>query len=428
MKKSNILKRILLISSLIGATIAIFQVFFGYATGIINIVGTYGSAYVLWAFDSRAEGGNGGNITLIESSEESSVWWSGIYIDTDINPQRILGNFFLETVGWIDMLNVELTSTNTLSGYAWSENAGYIDFTSVDGTYSWVSYLPWSQSFTGYAWSETIWYLSFESWSNLIFKNKVKILGNIGGNKAFDTEYALGTKFESTSSSDMINSIRKNVSLMTRALPNGKMNTLDTTNNTMNDIMYYKRDSGNLTITNPNGKMKDGNRKVRSLTIVWGDLVIDNDIEKDINVNAPRVIIVLKDESGNWGNVYIKNTVKNIYTSIIAEGSLYSWDSAGNIYNDTPSKLISLPNNQLYVYGTILSRNTIGWSSKNPVICPFTETSCTYENSLKYDWNYFRTFDKVPTNRSDKSGYDEYSIILETDPRIISDPPPGIVQ
>lgn len=55
---------------------------------------------------------------------------------------------------------------------------------------------------------------------------------------------------------------------MTRALPNGKMNTLDTTNNTMNDIMYYKRDSGNLTITNPNGKMKDGNRKVRSLTIV----------------------------------------------------------------------------------------------------------------------------------------------------------------
>ncbi len=126
--------------------------------------------------------------------------------------------------------------------------------------------------------------------------------------------------------------------------------------------------------------------------------------------------------------MYIKSNVKNIYTSIIAEGSIYSGDSPGVFYNDTPSKLISLPTNQLYIYGTIISRNTIGGSSKNPVSCPFTETNCTYDNALMYDWNYFRSFDNNLSNQSDKSGNDEFSVIIETDPRIISDPPPGVSQ
>ena len=420
------MKNILIFGIILGTNLALFQVFLGYATGVVNSSGIYGSTHIPWTFDIRSEGWNGGSITLIEPSEESSVWGSGIYIDTDITPPRITGNFFLETAGWINMVNVEIVSPNTLSGYAWSENIGYIDFTSVDGTYSWVSYIPWSQSFSWYAWSESLWYLSFESWSNLLFKNKVKILGNIGGNRAFDTEYNLWAKFKSMNSADTINTIRKNVALMTRSVPNGKMNITDTTSNTLNNIMYYKRDGSSLSIRNPNGKMKDGGRKIKSLMIIWGDLIIDSDIERDPSVDNPRTIIVLKDDSGSGGNVYINGNVKNIYTSIIAEGSIYSWDSSSSIYNDTPLKLIGLPRNQLYIYGSILSRNTLWWSSKNPIICPFTETNCTYDTALKYDWNYFRTFDKNLPNQSDKSGYDDYSIIIETDPRVILDPPPGI--
>lgn len=57
----------------------------------------------------------------------------------------------------------------------------------------------------------------------------------------------------------------------------------------------------------------------------------------------------MKDKSGNGGNIYLGKNVKNIYTSLIAEGTIYSGESSGVLYNDVEAKVIHLPQNQLYI-------------------------------------------------------------------------------
>jgi hypothetical protein len=81
------------------------------------------------------------------------------------------------------MNNVELippTDMNVmtpwmLSGYIWSDNAGYISMKAEDSSYSGASYVPGTQAFSGYAWSNAIGYIPFLP-STPSFKNKVKVL------------------------------------------------------------------------------------------------------------------------------------------------------------------------------------------------------------------------------------------------------------
>ncbi len=48
-----------------------------------------------------------------------------------------------------------------LSGYAWSQNAGWIALNHGDPTASGVIYLPDTSSFSGFAWSNTLGWISF---------------------------------------------------------------------------------------------------------------------------------------------------------------------------------------------------------------------------------------------------------------------------
>ena len=46
-----------------------------------------------------------------------------------------------------------------------------------------------------------------------------------------------------------------------------------------------------------------------------------------------------------------------------------------------------------------------------------------------YDWNYFRTYSKDrPNNGSANASWEDYSVIIEYDARLIQDPPPGLTQ
>lgn len=126
-----------------------------------------------------------------------------------------------------------------IDGYAWSNSGGYVDFVAQDASYSGVGYIPGTQTFTGYAWSNSGGYLPFGGMT-AEFRNRVKILGNIGGNKSFDTEYALGTKFDAVNTTSMINTVRKNTSLTTRSLRPDQINIASTENKTVNGIAYYK--------------------------------------------------------------------------------------------------------------------------------------------------------------------------------------------
>ena len=406
-----------------------------FSTTFVNVEGIYGIPHSLWIFNLWWGEGNAGTVRLISTADETTLGGSWLYLDTSTVPQMMTDNLWLDSVGWVRMENTELIppiganvmTPWTLSGYAWSENAWYIDFDAEPTSYSWVAYIPGTKTLTGYAWSDTLWYISFqEAWLGAAFKNKVKILGNIGGSKSYDMEYALGTKFDTTNTAWVINSIRKNIAILTRSLPAGKMNTTPATSNKFNNILYYKIPSNSI-VSGVNVKMNTNDS--RSLIVEWGDIYIDTDIEKNLSVDLARSIISVKDTDGNGWNIYIKWDVKNIYASLVAEGSIYSWDPTASIlYNDTTAKLTQLPKYQLYILGSVISRNTIGGSARTPVVCPFVEATCNYANSYKYDWNYFRTFDQtdVINNGSAKLWYPDYSVIIEYDSRLIWDPPPGI--
>ena len=75
------------------------------------------------------------------------------------------------------------------------------------------------------------------------------------------------------------------------------------------------------------------------------------------------------------------------------EGSLYSGIDKDNLYNGTTEGVLTLGNNQLYIRGSLISRNTIGGSFTTPSpTCVYSETTvtCTPERSIQYDLNYFR--------------------------------------
>ena len=128
--------------------------------------------------------------------------------------------------------------------------------------------------------------------------------------------------------------------------------------------------------------------------------------------------------------------MKKIESSIFVEGSLYSGDNKTTLYNDTTEETAALGNNQLYIRGSLISRNTIGGSFVRPAKCVYGETTtCTQDRSNQYDLNYFR---QTPPSRTvgspgattraygnDSTNLDEFSLIIELDPRLATTPPPG---
>ncbi len=434
MKKIQKNPRLKSLSVLLAASLVTLGVSWSYAE-IIDISGTFGNPY---HFSTNFENGNAGSISF-----------SGLSINTDTPSNPTLDGkwIFLETVGWAQLENQTTNLTNAnisipievgsgvsswpLTGniYAWNDNAGWLTLHSLEPDYySGVSYIPGSRSFSGYAWSNTLGYVDLSA-TNIVFKNKVKILGNIGGTKAFDTEYYVWEKFNTISVTSLMNTIRKNAALMTRGIAAGSINdrintdTLSTTPKKLNsDTLYYII---NGTVNNPWTLMDDSD--TRSLVVEWGDVYISADVDKDANVNKARAIIVLKDKDGNGGNIYIGKNVKNIYTSLIAEGTIYSGENSTTLYNRYAIDAPFLPRNQLYILGSVISRNTIGWATLLPNFsCPYTEWACNENTSIKYDWNYFRTYDKKSINQSDNHNWEDYSVIMEHDSRLIIDPPPGL--
>lgn len=64
----------------------------------------------------------------------------------------------------------------TMIGYAWSDNAGYIDFQAQDATYSGVGYVPGTRTLSGYAWSDNLGYIAFTGSGGQSFTNRIKVL------------------------------------------------------------------------------------------------------------------------------------------------------------------------------------------------------------------------------------------------------------
>jgi len=117
-------------------------------------------------------------------------------------------------------------------------------------------------------------------------------------------------------------------------------------------------------------------------------------------------IISLKDTSWNGGSIYVHNDVTDLHAILYAERTLMTaiWDIDGNgiVDNSTwsvevinASTTSAQLNNQLYIYGSLFSENTIGWSRANPIECPFYITCSDSIEAQKYDLNYMRRYIQI---------------------------------
>lgn len=155
---------------------------------------------------------------------------------------------------------------------------------------------------------------------------------------------------------------------------------------------------------------------IRTLIIKDHDLLINSDVGTPWS--APMAIIVLN------GNIKIWPDAKNIYASIFTDKWLYAVKTDGSLIDDS-----SRSNNQLYIFGTLISGNTVGTSAQSASeICPdfLGKNNCTPEQKKQYDLNFLRT---GPNSHSawigSRTDLQVYPVVIEYNPKLTSDPPPG---
>ena len=105
----------------------------------------------------------------------------------------------------------------------------------------------------------------------------------------------------------------------------------------------YELDSTDQSIDNT--FFTSGNPKKRTLIVVGKNITITGDILK--NPNYPLAVVALADKNGNGGNIVIDPSVRDISASLFAEHAIR--------YSGSPA----INNNQLFVFGSVVSRNTM---------------------------------------------------------------------
>ncbi len=361
----------------------------------------------------------------------------------------LTGYLWMETIWWVwpgDLSGVELypdaswdpRGNWTLSGYLWSDSAWWIRMNDV-------VFVPDNTYFSGFAWSDEIgwidmWWATLESTSSG-FIWKVKVLGSIGWSRVFNTTYDVGGSYSSAKINELVNVVEKNIKLLTRNAGPGQINQLwAPIPEIFNDSVIYENTGGTLGLV----RYSDitfrnvGYENVRSLIVIGANVYIDQAVLPPPGDTRPRAIIAMANSQGIWGNIYVAWGLTRIESSLIAGWSLYSayfppsTQTDYIYYNTDASSIAILPDRQLYVHGTIISHNTIGGSNPgngSAFICPYTEVSCAEDTAIRYDFNYFRDFQRDPVKRGyATSQYDDWSFVIEYNPGIIRDPPPWLAE
>lgn len=258
------------------------------------------------------------------------------------------------------------------------------------------------------------------------FIGRVKVIGNIGANDTiFGEIYEQEIWIQYAEFSRVIGKIRENIFLRSRNISTDLKNenfVLSSAKN-LGDTIFFVNNSENLKTV----KISSIPDNIRSIVIIGGDAVIEKDIT---NSPAPRVVIAVQNENNRGGNIYIKENVKNLELSFIAEKAILSGNGNNDLYNDIPDEIVKLPKNQLYIKWLFASRNTIGGASSalNDIKCPYlpeNSNTCDKATAQIFDLNYFRNFDhrNDGTRAYMDNSLDEYSLIIEYDKNLISNPP-----
>ena len=410
----------------------------------------YGNPHITGIFNTW---GNAGSISFDNTPYGYS--WAQI-IGYGSSWVTLTGMFWMETTWWATFGESRVTIVAPswgnnirdpwyLSGYAWSPNAGWIALNHGESYASGIAFMPDISQLVWYGYSESLGWIPFWEYSGSgiavnvsdWFIGKVSIAGSIWWSKTFNVLYDVGGTFNTVSMTAFVNLVRKNITILLRNA-GSKINTNLTWvwAESFNKAMIFRIDNN---VSSQFVRYSDVENKMyfdrsRSLIVIGADIYIDTDVAKPIGQS--RAIIALKNEKGEWGNIYIDGAVKTIESVLFAEASIISGaefitGSLSPYYVSKKSVFLDIPRNQLYIKWAIWGFNTIGWSSKNGgAVCPYLSDNsvlCSYDNSIKYDWNYFRIYNGSPARRAyPNDSKDSFSVIIEYDPRIIQDPPPGL--
>lgn len=388
-----------------------------------------GTAHILGQFKHDGTG-NAGTVSFIQP-------WTQAGKDGYL----LTGTFWIETIGTATFSpGTMLIAPTTRLDDPWTIN-GTVDSNAGKIYLTGVLYLPNDNILVWSGWNNRIGYIPFWSgtlgipWSvsnmNIAqgFVGKVKILGTLGGNNAFDTFYSVGTRYNASLMNETLNRVKKNISLLTRNMKPSFANSIaNNTPNALGNKIFYINSTNVSQLRATNGITGYPSNSVDSLVIIGWDILIDTDIIEPVWGKNPKGIIALKNDNWVGGNIYISPDVKVIESSIFAEWTIYSGTGESNIANATIQQVASLPENQLYIKGSIMSHNTIGGAVQiGNAICPYNEPTCPYDYAIRFDLNYFRNYLSgwVATRAYPDNTYDNYSMIIEHDSRISITPPPG---
>ena len=126
----------------------------------------------------------------------------------------------------------------------------------------------------------------------------------------------------------------------------------------------------------------------KTIVVVWWNLYIESDIVNDTDSDILWVI-VLKDENDNGWNIYVNPSVTRVDGILYADKSLLSYDGVSELDSNTVNAILA---NQLYIYGSLFSENTIWWSAKEPPDCPYYVDCSDVSIAQKYDLNFLRSY------------------------------------
>lgn len=130
---------------------------------------------------------------------------------------------------------------------------------------------------------------------------------------------------------------------------------------------------------------------VKTILVEWWNVYIKWDILANDKTKDVLWIIALKnDTTWNGWNIYINPNVLEVDSILYADRALVSYD--WNELSPANGWTYEYLNKQLYIYWTVFSNNTIGWSVQSPYKCPFyiPNLSCDLDTAQKYDMNYLR--------------------------------------
>jgi len=172
----------------------------------------------------------------------------------------------------------------------------------------------------------------------------------------------------------------------------------------------------------------------KTIVVIWWNLYIKSNI---VNETTSDVlwIIVLKDDYGKWWNLYIDPNVTKIDAAIYTDKSIISYDWTNELDWNTNQFTLR---NQLYIYWSVFSENTMGWSINEPPVCPYyVWWICERKDAQKYDLNFLRRYYYVSwssainwwINYMNKYNltdylYYQYPVVIKYNPKVQTSPPP----